>query len=140
MGQKTAQLDLETVAEGYRLRVSYGNGQSAMLDSGPGMVAPDPVETLLASLAACHAMDIIGVLRKKRQKVAAYRVEATGDRREEHPRSFTRIELLHRLRGQDLSPIAVAEAIRLSETKYCSVRFSLDPAIVLVNRFEIEPA
>lgn len=122
------------------MRVTYGDGKNATLDSGAGSVAPDPVETLLAALGGCHAMDIISILRKKRQDVTAYRVDVTGERRTEHPRSFTRIEMVHRLKGHDLSPGAIAEAIRLSETKYCSVRFSLDPAIAVVNRFEIEPA
>jgi putative redox protein len=122
------------------MRVTYGDGKNATLDSGAGSVAPDPVETLLAALGGCHAMDIISILRKKRQDVTAYRVDVTGERRTEHPRSFTRIEMVHRLKGHDLSPGAIAEAIRLSETKYCSVRFSLDPAIAVVNRFEIETA
>jgi len=122
------------------MRVTYGDGKNATLDSGAGSVAPDPVETLLAALGGCHAMDIISILRKKRQHVTAYRVDVTGERRTEHPRSFTRIEMVHRLKGHDLSPGAIAEAIRLSETKYCSVRFSLDPAIAVVNRFEIETA
>ncbi|HTM57560.1 MAG TPA: OsmC family protein [Candidatus Udaeobacter sp.] len=128
------------MAEGLRMRVTYGDGKNATLDSGAGSVAPDPVETLLAALGGCHAMDIISILRKKRQDVTAYRVDVTGERRTEHPRSFTRIEMVHRLKGHDLSPGAIAEAIRLSETKYCSVRFSLDPAIAVVNRFEIETA
>ena len=137
---KTAHLELVNVEQGLRLRVAVGSGQSMTLDSGEGMQAPDPVETLLAALGGCHAMDVISILRKKRQRVTSYTVDVQGERRTEHPRSFTRIEMMHRLRGHSLNAGAVAEAIRLSETKYCSVRFSLDPAIVLINRFEVLPA
>ena len=77
---------------------------------------------------------------KKRQRVTAYAVDVTGERRAEHPRSFTKIEVVHRLRGHDVSPAAVEEAIRLSDTKYCSVHFSLDPGIEMTSRYEIAPA
>jgi putative redox protein len=48
--------------------------------------------------------------------------------------------MVHRLTGRELSPEAVANAIDLSHTKYCSVQASLDPAIAVTNRFEIVPA
>ena len=135
-----AHLDLQTIEKGLRFAVSVGSGQSMVVDSGEGMQAPSPVELLLVSLAACHAMDIISVLRKKRQDVTGYAVDAEGDRRTEHPRSFTHIRIVHRLRGRDLNPAAVEEAIRLTETKYCTVHFSIDPRIEITNRFEIIPA
>ena len=108
-------------------------------DSGPGLTAPNPVELLLIALGGCGAMDVITTLRKKRQKVTAYHVTVNGERRTEHPRAFTRIEVVHHVRGEDLNPIAVEEAIRLSCTKYCSVHASLDPKIELTSRYEILP-
>jgi putative redox protein len=101
------------------------------------MVAPSPVEMLLVALGGCHAMDVIAILRKRRQRVTGYEVEVAGERRDAHPRAFTRIEILHRLRGRDLSPRAIEDAIHLSHTKYCSVQASLDPGIVVTNRYEV---
>jgi putative redox protein len=134
----TAKLTLVTV-DGERLRfdATAGSGQATVVDSGPGMVAPSPVEMLLVSLAGCTAMDVISILRKKRQRVARYDVEIRGERRPEHPKAFTHIEIVHRLHGHELSDEAIAHAIDLSHTKYCSVQASLDPAIVVVNRHEI---
>jgi len=136
----TAHLELESLEQGLRFSFTAGSGQRSQLDSGEGMQAPSPTETLLAALGACHAMDVISILRKKRQRVTAYAVDVTGERRKEHPKSFTRIEVVHHLRGYDVSPAAVEEAIRLSETKYCSVHFSLDPKIEMTSRYEIVPA
>jgi putative redox protein len=136
----TAHLELETVEKGLRFSVLAGSGHRSTLDSGEGMQSPSPIEMLLASLAGCHAMDIIHVLRKKRQNVTAYSVDVTGERRTEHPKSFTRIEIVHRFTGRDLSVAAIEEAIHLTETKYCSVHFSLDPKIEIRNRFELIPA
>ena len=134
----SAILRLETVeGGGLRFNAHLGSGKTALLDSGPAMIAPNPVEMLLATLGGCEGMDVISLLRKKRQRVTSYEIELRGERRAEHPRKFTRIEVVHRLRGHELSETAIAEAIRMSETRYCSVRASLDPAIVITNRLEV---
>jgi putative redox protein len=135
-----AHLELVTIEKGLRLKATAGSGQSMMLDSGEGMQAPSPTEALLIALGGCHAMDVISILRKKRLHVTAYHVDVSGERRTEHPRSYTKIEIVHRLRGHDLSEAAVAEAIHLTDTKYCSVHFSLDPRIEFTSRWEIQPA
>ena len=134
----TARLTLETVdGEGLRFSAQTGSGHQAVLDSGHGMVAPSPVDMLLVSLAGCMAMDVISIMRKKRQRVSGYEIEIQGERRAEHPRAFTRIELKHRFTGSELSREAAERAIELSDTKYCSVRACLDPAIVVTNRVEL---
>ncbi len=135
-------LTLETVeGEGLRFGVLAGrdphNRKTSVIDTGPGRVAPSPVEMLLVALAGCTAMDVIALLRKKRQHVTAYDVHVTGDRREEHPRRFTRIDVLHRLAGESLSPQAVEHSLELSHSKYCSVSASIDPAIDVRHRYEI---
>jgi len=137
----TAKLTLVTIeGEGLRFSATTGSQQSTLLDSGAGMIAPSPVEMLLVSLAACHAMDVISILRKKRQRVTAYELDARGDRCEDHPKRYTNIEIVHRLTGHDLAPEAIARAIELSHTRYCSVQACLSPEITVTNRFEIVSA
>jgi putative redox protein len=134
----SATLILETVqGEGLRFGATSGSGHPATTDSGAGMIAPSPIEMLLVSLAGCTSMDVISILRKKRQQVTAYRVLIRGERREEHPKSFTKIELVHHFTGHDLSHEAIAHAIHLSHTRYCSVQASLNPAIEVTHRFEV---
>ena len=136
----SAVITLETVeGQGLRYSAAAGSGQRTAVDSGPGMVAPSPVEMLLVSLGACEGMDVISILRKKRQRVTGYQIALSGERRPEHPRKYVRIQVVHRLRGRDLAEAAVADAVRLSADKYCSVRSSLDPAIELDHRWEIVP-
>jgi len=137
---ETAHLELQTIEAGLKFSAIMGPGQSMTLDSGPGTHDPNPMHALLAALGACHAMDIISILRKKRQRVTAYQVDLTGERQSEHPKSYTRIEIVHRLRGHELSAAAVEEAMRLSEQRYCSVLFSMDPKIEMHSRFELAPA
>lgn len=137
---REARLELETIAAGLRFGATLDNGVAFTMDSGKGVAHASPVEMVLAAVAACTAMDVIAILRKKRQAVVGYEVTARGTRREEHPRIFTRIEVTHRLRGTGLSAVAIEEALRLSETKYCSVNAMLEKTVAIVHRYEIVPA
>jgi putative redox protein len=99
--------------------------------------AATPMELLLVALGGCTAVDVVSILKKKRQQVSDYRVEVSGARRDEHPRAFTRIEVRHIVRGHGVSEAAVASAIELSETKYCSVAATLRPGVEIVTTYEV---
>jgi putative redox protein len=99
--------------------------------------APSPTELLLLAAGACTATDVAGILAKKRQQVTRYVVEVSGVRREEFPRKFTSMNVHHILTGRNLSSHAVAQAIELSDTKYCSVAASLRPGVEIQTSFEI---
>jgi putative redox protein len=99
--------------------------------------AATPMELLLIALGSCTAVDVISILKKKRQQVTDYRVEVSGARREEHPHSYTRLEVKHIVRGQAVSEQAVARAIELSDTKYCSVAATLGGSAEIVTSYEI---
>jgi putative redox protein len=80
-----------------------------------------PVETVLAALASCSAMDVASIVSKKRQDVSSYSIEVTGDQRDEYPQVFGEITVVHELEGSNLSEAAIRRAIELSATKYCPV-------------------
>lgn len=100
-------------------------------------VAASPVELLLVALGSCTATDVAGILAKKRQQVTSYVVEVSGTRRDEYPRSYTAMKVHHVLTGRSISAKAVAHAIELSETKYCSVAATLRPGVEIQSTFEI---
>jgi putative redox protein len=99
--------------------------------------APSPMELLMIALGSCTAVDVISILQKKRQNVKEYRVEVSGERRAEHPRSFSKLLVHHIVTGRKVSERSVAQAIELSETKYCSVAATLRPTAEIVSSFEI---
>ena len=99
--------------------------------------APSPMELLLLALGSCTGVDVITIIRKKRQKVTDYRIEVRGQRRDEHPRSYKRIEVRHIVTGRNISVQSVAQAIKLSEEKYCSVAATLRPTAEIVSSYEI---
>src|SRR6267142_5079544 len=61
--------------------------------------APSPMELLLLALGSCTGVDVVSILRKKRESVTDYRVEVRGERREEYPRSYRRMEVHHIVTG-----------------------------------------
>src|ERR1700754_2016649 len=99
--------------------------------------APSPVELLLVALGTCTAVDVVSILEKKRQRIIKYHVEVSGERREDHPRAYTSMKVHHVLTGVGLTSKAVAQAIELSESKYCSVAATLRPTVEIYSSFEI---
>jgi putative redox protein len=99
--------------------------------------APSPMELLLLALGSCAGVDVASILRKKRQNVTDYRIEVRGYRRDKHPRSYERMEVRHIVTGRNISERALAQAIELSDQKYCSVAATLRPTAVIVSSYEI---
>ncbi|MGZ5435415.1 MAG: OsmC family protein [Pyrinomonadaceae bacterium] len=100
-------------------------------------IAATPMELLLLALGSCTGVDVVSILKKKRQRVTDYRIEVSGERREDHPRAYTRMVVKHIVHGRGISPEAVAQAIELSDTKYCSVAATLRGAAEIVTTYEI---
>ncbi len=131
MTAKTATITLE--GEGLRFSARSGSGHAFILDDARGDAGMRPSELIPIALASCTAMDVISILRKKRQPVSGYRVEATGDQQEGHPNAFTRIDVTHVLEGEGIDVEAVRRAIELSATKYCSVGATLSSGMTTVH-------
>jgi putative redox protein len=114
------------------------SGHAVTLDTDSHRsVAPSPTELLLLAVGSCTATDVAGILAKMRQHVTHYVVEVSGVRRDEYPRKYTSMKVHHILTGHGLSETAVAHAIELSDTKYCSVAATLRPGVEIQTSFEI---
>jgi putative redox protein len=114
------------------------SGHAQIMDTkGDRLAAPTPVEMLLVSVAACTAADVISILLKKRQDVTDYDVEITGTRAADHPRKFLAFHIHHIVHGRSVSEKAVADAIELSNTKYCSVAATVRPTAEITTGYEV---
>lgn len=96
-----------------------------------------PVKMLLVSLAGCMAMDVVSILRKKRQAVTGFEVGISGDQAPDHPMVYTDIRLTFKVTGRAVDPAAVERAIQLSYDKYCPVANLLKPVVPIHTRYEI---
>jgi putative redox protein len=127
--------------EGQRFLAITGSGHEIRMD-GAGhdngtSHGASPMELLLAGMAGCTGIDVIDILKKKRQKVTQLEVEVEGVRAAEPPRVYTEIQVVFRICGDDISEKAVQDAIRLSETKYCSASIMLGKLAKITSRYEI---
>lgn len=123
MATKTAVLSLQ--GEGVHFSATSGSGHTIVLDDGAGDRGMRPSELVPIAVAGCTAMDVITILRKKRQAVERYEVRASGHQEDAAPNEFTRVDIVHVVEGPTIEVEAVRRAIELSATKFCSVGATL---------------
>jgi len=110
-----------------------GSGYIFDLGSGDDKIGGSPMEFLLAGVAGCTAVDIVGTLKKQRQKISGVEVAINGVRATEHPKVYTDVDILYSVRGQGVTQKAVERAISLSKEKYCSASVMFQQAGVNVR-------
>lgn len=129
-------------SHGMRVEAKSESGHQLRFDTAAaaeGGAGASPMETVLGALAACTAMDVASILRKKRQPFASYTIEASAEKPDEHPQVFTNIVLEHRLTGA-MTAEAVRRSIELSATAYCPVSAMLSASVRIEHRYRIRNA
>jgi putative redox protein len=96
-----------------------------------------PVELTLMALAGCTAMDVISILKKKKQDVSEFRVQAHAERAREYPKVITAAVLEYRVSGHHVDEAALVRAIELSVKQYCPVHAMLTKAFPVELRYTI---
>jgi putative redox protein len=95
------------------------------IESGGAEDGFRPMELLAIGLAGCTGMDVISILKKKRQEVNAFEVKVHAVRATTDPKIFTEMEIEYVVTGKAIDFKAVERAVELSETKYCSAQAML---------------
>ncbi|MGC1377293.1 MAG: OsmC family protein [Anaerolineales bacterium] len=120
---------------------SATSGFKLPLDADPGAGGADsgfrPLELLAVGLAGCTAMDVISVVRKKRQDVTAFEVLVAAQQQSNHPHVFTTAQILYRVTGHSVDEAAVLRAIELSALQYCPAQAMLTKAFPMELVYEI---
>lgn len=117
-----------TWAKDFQFICEDDDGHSLLIDTGKdaggGGAAFKPINLLLVALGGCLAMDIVGILKKKRVDLRGITVEVEGERAAEHPKRFTRMKVVIKPRGEIPEP-DLRQAFELSRDKYCSIYATL---------------
>lgn len=121
--KREARVEVTWAGE-HRFDAGRPGGPTLRLD-GDGATGQSPVDGLLSALTACSAADVVDIMAKRRTPVERLRVEVRGERREELPRRFLKIELRYIVDGTGIEAPHVERAIALSHEKYCSVGATL---------------
>ncbi len=105
-------------------------------DEGVGI---KPSELLLLAVASCSAVDVVEILAKKRTPITFMEISATGEQDQDPPWTFRKIRVHYKIGGKNLTEKNVAQAIQLSEEKYCSVAATVRATAEIITDFEILP-
>lgn len=103
-------------------------------DEGVGI---KPSELLLIALASCSAVDVVEILAKKRMTLTHLEISSSAEQDQDPPWTFRKINLHYKIGGKNLTEKAVAQAIQLSEEKYCSVAATIRATAQIITDFEI---
>lgn len=126
-GTIPASIQVAWAGEG-RFDASRAGGPSIRLDTST-KTGPTPVETLLAALASCTAVDVVDILAKRRTPVESLTIDVQSQRVDGTPKRLARATLNFTIAGVGVERVHAERAIDLSVNKYCSVRDSLRPDV-----------
>jgi len=96
-----------------------------------------PMEAVLVALCGCTSVDVVSILEKKREPLEGLVVTATAEQAPAPPRTFTKIHLTYRIRG-NVAHKAAEDAVSLSKNKYCSVSKMLEKSAAIDYSIEYE--
>lgn len=96
-----------------------------------------PMELLLVGFGGCSGMDVISILRKKRQQVTGLEINVKGDRADSYPKIYKEVHIEYVVKGKGVEKEAVGRAISLSLDKYCSVGATLAKAGKITHSFKV---
>ncbi len=117
------------------------SGHAVVMDGDPKFggrnTAVRPTELLLIGLGGCSGMDVISILKKKKQDVRGLEINVTGQKAETYPQKFTDISLEFVITGKNVSEEAVKRAVDLSMEKYCSVKATLEGSAKITFSYRI---
>jgi putative redox protein len=107
------------------------SGHHVTMDGDASHLAgASPIELVLMALCGCTSVDVVSILRKKREPFTSLTVSAVAEQAAEAPRVFTHIHLTYHVGGA-VSAKAMEDAVALSKNKYCSVSKMLEKAAAI---------
>jgi len=126
------QIELNRVNGEFGFEARDSSGHIARMDTSPDTGGLNfgirPMQMLLMGLGGCSGIDIVSILKKQRQTVAAFRMHIEGAREQGmEPSLWKNIHVIFELQG-DIDPDKAKKACELSMEKYCSVAATLREA------------
>lgn len=118
-------------------------GHAVVMDGAPENggrnIGMRPMEMLLIGMGGCTSFDVVAILKKARQPIFDCVAEIEAERADEVPKVFTKIHVHFVVTGDNLNPVQVERAVKLSAEKYCSASIMLSKSAVITHDFEIKP-
>lgn len=129
------------LVENMQFVATADSGHAVVMDGPPNVggnnTGSKPSELLLMAFGGCSGMDVISILRKKKQDVTGLEMNVNGDTAEDHPKSFEKMHIEYIVTGRNISEDAVKRAIDLSLGKYCLVGSTLGKSAEITHSYKI---
>jgi putative redox protein len=139
-GEKMSNAKI-TYVNGMQFVGEAESGHAIVMDGTPDVGGRDtglrPTELLLIGLGGCSGMDIVSILKKKKQDVKGVEINVDGQKAENYPKKFTEIDIEFIIKGKNISEEAVKRAVQLSMEKYCSVKATLEGSAKIHYTYKI---
>jgi putative redox protein len=117
------------------------SGHAIVMDGDPEVGGDNtglrPMELLLVGLGGCTGMDVVSILRKKKQELTGLEITVRGQKAENYPKKYNDIGIEFVIKGRNISEEAVKRAIGLSMDKYCSVKATLEGSAKISFTYKI---
>lgn len=117
--------DFVTIHKGNMAFESHIDGHAVIMDTsaagGGEDLGPSPKRLLLGTLATCTGMDVVSLLRKMRVDFSDFEIVTQADLTEEHPKVFTQVTVIYRIKVAEEHREKVEKAVSLSQEKYCGI-------------------
>jgi len=124
-----------------RFIATADSGHAVVMDAPPSVggnnTGAKPSELLLMGFGGCSGMDVVSILRKKKQDVTGLEMNVNGETSETHPKMFTDIHIEYVVTGKNISEDAVKRAIELSLERYCTVGTTIGKAAKITHSYKI---
>ena len=135
------KITLQRQNEAYHFTAYNAEGVSLQLDASPEIGGQHqgfrPMESLLAGLGGCAAIDVITILKKQRQTIEDVRIEITATRREDPlPKIFETIQVTFFVTGT-VEAARMDKALALVTEKYCSVYHILSQSAAIEFDYQL---
>jgi putative redox protein len=132
MGTATVKL-----IEGKKFIGIDSTNHSVVLSTPDEGIGIKPSDLLLIAVASCSAVDVVGILEKKKMPLTYLEISSSGEQDQDPPWTFRKIHMHYKVSGKNLTEKAVEQAIHLSEEKYCSVAATIRATAQITTDFEI---
>ena len=118
------------------------DGHKVYMDSlpehGGKNMGPRPKPLMMVALAGCTGMDVVSILIKMRMEFDDFKVEVEGEITEDHPKRFSGMKVIYRIKGKNVSREKVEKAVELSKERYCGVSANYSKAFPITHEIIIE--
>jgi putative redox protein len=135
------KIELSRLDGDFNFEAVNDTGNKILLDGSPNDGGHNrgmrPMQTLLAAMGGCSAIDVISILRKQREELKDIKITVTGEREKDAvPSLYTEVHAHFKLFG-NLNKDKAEKAVSLSVEKYCSVAKTLEKNAKITYSVEV---